>query len=103
MAEVSPDESEERGVGDAAVTLGLGAELRGAVGDEEGIEVAVVHSGLLGWVAADNVMTTMSCDTPPHIRRTQRFARLGALPAAPGALAGTQAAAGVSVPADSGE
>jgi hypothetical protein len=56
-----------------AVTIRLGAELRGAVGDEEGIEVAVVHSGLLGWVGADNVMSTMSCDTPPHIRRSVRL------------------------------
>jgi hypothetical protein len=65
----------ERSAGgvEPAVTIRLGAELRGAVGDEEGIEVAVVHSGLLGWVAADNVLTTMSCDTPPHIRRSVRL------------------------------
>jgi hypothetical protein len=79
MAEVSPDALPERNVPgrnaggvELAVTIGLGAELRGAVGDEEGTEIGV-HSGLLGWVGADNVMSTMSCDTPPHIRRSVRL------------------------------
>jgi hypothetical protein len=79
MAEVSPDALPERNVPgriaadvELAVTICLGAELCGAVGNEEGTEVGV-HSGLLGCVGADNVMSTMSCDTPPHIRRSVRL------------------------------
>jgi hypothetical protein len=79
MAEVSPDALPERNVPgriaadvELAVTICLGAELRGAVGDEEGTEIGV-HSGLLRWVAADNVTSTMSCDAPSHIRRSVRL------------------------------